>query len=47
MAIEVDCLRRTTWLYHFTDHRNIPLIWELGGLWSTASVNSNWPTLML
>jgi len=38
MATKPDKLRRTTWLYHFTDARNIPLIWELDGLWSTAKL---------
>jgi ssDNA thymidine ADP-ribosyltransferase, DarT len=33
-----DALRRVRWLYHFTDSRNIPAIWELGGLWSTAKL---------
>src|SRR5690242_15275192 len=38
MATKPDRLRRTAWLYHFTDARNIPSIWELGGLWSTAKL---------
>jgi hypothetical protein len=38
MATKPDCLHRTSWLYHFTDARNIPLIWELDGLWSTAKL---------
>jgi hypothetical protein len=36
--VKVDQLARVTWLYHFTDSRNIPSIWELGGLWSTAKL---------
>ena len=35
---EVDKLASVTWLYHFTDSRNIPSIRELGGLWSTAKL---------
>jgi len=38
MATKLDCLRRTTCLYHFTDARNVPSIWDLGGLWSTAKL---------
>jgi hypothetical protein len=38
MATKPDKLRRTSWLYHFTDARNIPLICELDGLWSTAKL---------
>jgi hypothetical protein len=33
-----DPLSRVTWLYHFTDRRNLELIWELDGLWSTAKL---------
>lgn len=36
--VKVDRLARVTWLYHFTDSRNIPSIRELGGLWSTAKL---------
>ena len=36
MAKIPDRLRRTQRLYHFTDKRNIPSIWNLAGLWSTA-----------
>jgi len=36
--VQVDRLARVTWLYHFTDSRNIPSIRELGGLWSTAKL---------
>ncbi|MGP0076217.1 MAG: DarT ssDNA thymidine ADP-ribosyltransferase family protein [Bryobacteraceae bacterium] len=36
--VKVDRLARVTWLYHFTDSRNVPLIRELGGLWSTAKL---------
>lgn len=33
-----DRLERVSWLFHFTDSRNLPLIRELGGLWSTAKL---------
>src|SRR5713101_1116130 len=33
-----DQLSRIKWLYHFTDSRNLPLIKERGGLWSTAKL---------
>lgn len=35
---KVDKLARVTWLYHFTDSRNVRSIRELGGLWSTAKL---------
>jgi hypothetical protein len=35
---ETDRLRRVSWLYHFTDSRNLPSIRELDGLWSTAKL---------
>ncbi len=38
MTTKPDHLRRTNRLYHFTDARNIPSIWDLGGLWSTAKL---------
>ncbi len=31
-------MTRIQWLFHFTDTRNIALIRELGGLWSTAKL---------
>src|SRR5665213_1438506 len=34
----VDLLSRVSWLYHFTDSRNIASIRELDGLWSTAKL---------
>jgi hypothetical protein len=33
-----DHLKRVGWLYHFTDSRNLRLIRELNGLWSTAKL---------
>lgn len=33
-----DHLKRVGWLYHFTDSRNLRLIRELDGLWSTAKL---------
>jgi hypothetical protein len=33
-----DRLRRVSWLYHFTDSRNLPSIRERDGLWSTAKL---------
>ena len=35
---KTDRLRRTRWLYHFTDLRNLPSIRKLSGLWSTAKL---------
>jgi hypothetical protein len=35
---KLDRLRRVSWLYHFTDARNLPSIRELDGLWSTAKL---------
>ena len=35
---DADRLKRVSLLYHFTDSRNLPLIRELGGLWSTAKL---------
>jgi ssDNA thymidine ADP-ribosyltransferase, DarT len=35
---KVDRLRRVSWLYHFTDTRNLLSIRELDGLWSTAKL---------
>jgi|SRR5579864_5257600 len=34
MADPAELLKRITWLYHFTDTRNLPKIKELGGLYS-------------
>ncbi len=36
-----DPLSRIRWLFHFTDTRNLPLIREMGGLWSTARLREN------
>ncbi len=33
-----DPLSLVKWLYHFTDTRNLPLIREMGGLYSTAKL---------
>ena len=34
MADSAELLKRITWLYHFTDTRNLPSIKKLGGLYS-------------
>jgi hypothetical protein len=34
-----DPFSRITWPYHFTDRRNLSLIWDLDGLWSTTKLN--------
>jgi len=36
--VSPDPFSRVTWLYHFTDRRNLTLIWDLDGLWSTAKL---------
>ena len=38
MSKKVDHLERVTWLYHFTDKRNLESIRKHDGLWSTAKL---------
>ena len=40
MSSAPDPLLAITELYHFTDERNLPMIKQLGGVWSTASLRN-------
>ena len=40
MSAAPDPLLAISKLYHFTDERNLPMIKQLGGLWSTASLRN-------